>query len=67
MTDLSKELIATVIVPTRNNVWGGDDCHFFARFRKYRKWWKFWEDNYEDVPLQIVDLNAYAKKSTDDK
>ena len=52
----NEKLLATVEVPSRENAWGNDSCQLYAKFPKFRKWWKFWEDNYEEVPLKIVNL-----------
>ena len=52
-----EKLIATVECPLRD---GWHDTHYemIARFPRFRKWWKFWEDNYEERPLKIIDLNT---------
>lgn len=60
MKEEKEELLITV-KHIRRIGWEDNHYQIVGRFPKFKKWWKFWEDNYEDVPLEIVDLKTVTQ------
>ena len=59
---MGEKVLVTVEMPMRGD-WSNDQCQFIGRFHRFKKWWKFWEENFEDMPLKIVNLkNSCAIK-----
>jgi hypothetical protein len=55
---MKKERLEITVVHVRRETWGDTTYQIIGRFPRFKKWWKFWENNYEDIPLEIIDLNT---------